>query len=548
MNRKAQDIKRYIIVIAILIAIVAVSRQYIVRLDMTEDQRYSISEPTQNMLRRLNQPLVVQVFLHGDLPSEYKHLSRNIRETLNEFKVYAGKNIIIEYKDPTATKPDSVRQQLYNNLQQAGITPRTVKQQDGNKIVFPGAMLKYGDKRLGVNFLKDGVNGIEENFDQSIAELEYELASTIKVLQQERKNRVAFVRGHGEAKTKNLQGAMKQLSRLYDVGFYDLSSVPEINDVEVLVIAQPTKAFSLEDKYKLDQFVLNGGNLLCFIDAMEVRRDTGGVQALPYDLEISDLLRQFGVRINENMVQDLNAAVIPVRAENNQIQLKPWSFHPLLNTFSDHIITKNLGPLLSKNIGTVDSVKADGVTKTPLVFTSKYTRVKGTPVVYSVEELRINTDENYYPQSNLPIAYLLEGTFTSMFKHRPKPDNVNTDNFNESGDQGKVMVCSDGEIILNEVDQKAGRPYPLGLNRFSRKQYDNKKFLENTVNYMVDESGVTQLRAKEFNLRPLDEFRIDDASEKLRWQLINMAGPLVVLLLFGIVRYYLRKMKYTKFK
>lgn len=281
---------------------------------------------------------------------------------------------------------------------------------------------------------------------------------------------------------------------------------------------------------------------------MEVRTDTGGVQALPYDLKISDLLRQFGVRVNENMVQDLNASVIPVRAENNQIQLKPWTFHPLLNTFSDHIITKNLGPLLSKNIGTVDSVKADGVIKTPLVFTSKYTRVKGAPVVYSVEELRINTDENYYPQSNLPVAYLLEGTFSSMFEHRPKPKNINTDNFRASGDQGKVVVCSDGDIILNEIDQQSGRPYPLGVNRFSRKQYDNKKFLENTVNYMVDESGVTQLRAKEFHLRPLDEFMIDDANEKLRWQLINMLGPLVVIIIFGVARYYLRKVRYTRFK
>lgn len=140
------------------------------------------------------------------LPSEYKHLSRNIRETLNEFKVYAGRNIIIEYKDPTAASPDSVKQELYGSLQQAGITPRTVKQQDGNKVVFPGAILKYGDKRLGINFLKDGVNGVEEKFDQSIAELEYELASTIKVLQQERKKIVGFVRGHGEADPKYLKG------------------------------------------------------------------------------------------------------------------------------------------------------------------------------------------------------------------------------------------------------------------------------------------------------------------------------------------------------
>lgn len=551
MKRKLYDIRKFIIWTVVIIAINVFANLKFFRIDLTEDQRYSISESTVQLLDTLQERLIVQVYLDGELTGNYQHLQKTVEETLDEMKAYAGSHLAIEFVDPFSLE-DSIRDETLKKLQAYGLKVRTQQsfQEAGmeQKAVVPGALVQLGSKVISINFLKDGRNGMEENFDQSISEVEYEFASAIKVLTQERKKRIAFVDGHGEAPSQLLDRMFYELANYYQVGRIDLASVPEVEGVEALVIVKPRSAYSDLDKYKLDQFVMNGGRLLFFVDAIESRKDSlgEGIMGLPFELGLDNLLRQYGVRIGENQIQDLQAATMPVQVENGQMKLMPWNFHPLLETFSDHIITKGLNPVLAKNLGIIDTVKAEGLKKTPLIMSSKYTRLKGAPVTYSPDEIRFNTDPSYYPQSYLPVAYILEGRVNSLYENRPLPLGASSKPKINQCDGARIFVCADGDIILNEFDPKSGRVSPMGLNTFTGDTYANKRFAMNLFNYMLDEQGVVNLRSKEVKIRDLDVFAIDDDSEQIKWQVINIVLPVLLILGFGILRHFIRKGRYEK--
>lgn len=551
MNKR-KDIVAFLFVIVALVAVNFAVSKVIFRMDLTADNRYSLAESTKEILDDLEDKIEVKVYLHGNVGAKYKQLEKAIKETLDEFDVYAFDGVEYDFVDPNAIENDTVRMRTFADLSKKGLVSKVEREViNGNnveKIIFPGCFITLGSRTLPINFVKEDVSG-RENFDRSISELEYEFASTIKVLTQKRKKRIAFVDGHGELKTQEIYDLMVHLSRFYDVGQISLSTVAAIEEVEAIVIAQPKKAYSEVDKFKIDQFVMNGGRALFAIDAIEIRKDSVGIVGLPYDLNLRDLLFRYGVRVNDDMVQDLNSSQIPVKTgpNKNDIELKPWTFHPIINNFSDHIITKNLDGVLVKNVGTIDTTKTSGVVKTPLLFTSKYTKVKGQPVGYSPDELRLNTDEAYYPQQHKPIAYLLEGNFESLYKGRPAPKPLRPKIRKDVAVDGKVIVISDADIFINEFDARAKMPYPLGYNKFTRQQFSNKNFIANTFDYLLNDGNVVNIRAKDISYRPLDLFKIDENKEKLYWQIVNIVAPLVLLIIFGVLGFFLRKRAYTKY-
>lgn len=549
-KRKNRDLIVFTVLVLGLVLINIASHFKFFRLDLTSDKRYSISEGTIHALESLDKPLKVKVYLHGQFPAKFTKLEDAVKETLNEFKAYTSE---IEYQfiNPNEAINDSLRGVQFRDIMQKGLQPISLKETEGANsselFVFPGAVLKYGDRFFAINFIKGAeMSSPEERISRSISELEYEFASAIKILSQEKKKRISLIGGHGEIPPNVLSDLLTDLGKTYDIKVLNLASVSKIEKTDAVIVAQPTGEYTEADKAKLDQFIVSGGKALFCMDALEVRKDSIGMQALPYKLNLTDLFFNYGIRINENMVQDLTAA--PVRVNTgSEYKLLPWSFHPLISTFSDHVITKGFdgAAIYMRYISTLDTIKTQSlVKKTPLMFTSNYCKIKSQPVVYSAEELRIYLDKRYYPNENLPVAYLLEGNFKSLFKGRALPIGVESDQRKDFG-ESSIIVVSDGDLLVPEIQEKTGRPYPLGFHPLLSQTFMNKTFIKNSLDYLLGENSISNLRAKQVDFRPLDKFQIQE--DRLKWQIINIVIPILLVLLFGILRHILRKRKYASF-
>ncbi len=549
-KRKHKDLIGFGILLVVLLFVNIASQFKFFRLDLTSDKRYSIAEGTIAAVEGLDKTLTVKVYLHGKFPAKFSKLEDAVKETLDEFRAYSGN---IEYKliDPNEAPNDSIRGVQFQGIMKKGLQPISLKENDGANsselYVFPGAVLEYGKRTVAINFIKGAeMSSPEERISRSISELEYEFASAIKKLAQDKKKRIALIEGHGEVAPNIMSDLLTELGESYDITVLNLASVSKIQGVDALIVAQPTQAYTEADKAKMDQFIMSGGKVLFCIDALEVRKDSMGMLGLPYKLNLTDMFFNYGVRINEDMVQDLTAA--PVRVNTgSEYKLLPWSFHPLISTFSDHVITTGFSgaAIYMRYINTLDTIKTQtAIVKTPLMFTSNYCKVKPQPTFYQADELRIILDKRFYPHSNLPVAYLLEGEFKSLYKGRSLPEGVEVDKRKEFGESA-IVVVSDGDLLIPEVQENTGRPYPLGFHPLLRQTFMNKTFVKNTLDYLLGENSISNLRTKQVDFRPLDKFRIQE--EKMKWQIINIAAPISLVILFGLLRYYLRKKKYASF-
>lgn len=549
-NRKHKDILTFALVVLLVVVANVIFQYKFFRIDLTADKRFSIAEGTIDVVQSLEDELEVTVYLHGKFPAKFSKLEDAVKETLDELRAYSSQ-ISYEFIDPNEALNDSVRGVRFRTIMQQGLQPISLKENEGANsselFVFPGAILKYKNRSYAINFIKGAeMSSPEERISRSISELEYEFASAIKAISQTKKKRISLIEGHGEIPANVLSDLLNELGKSYDITILNLASISKIEGVDAIVVAQPTQAYTEADKAKIDQFVLNGGKAVFCIDALEVRKDSIGMQALPYKLNLTDMFFTYGFRINENMVQDLTAA--PVRVNTgSEYKMLPWSFHPLISSFSDHVITKGFdgAAVYTRYINTIDTIRTKtNVIKTPLMFTSNYCRVKSQPVVYSAEELRIYLDKRYYPDANLPVAYLLEGEFKSLYKGRKLPDGVMVDKKKDFG-KSAILVVSDGDFLIPEVQEKTGRPYPLGYNPLLGQTFMNKALMKNSIDYLLGESSISNLRAKQVDFRPLDKFKVKE--EKLKWQIINIVIPIFIVIVFGLLRFVLRKKKYASF-
>ena len=526
-----------------------------VRLDLTEEKRYTISDATQNLLGNLDKEVLIKVYLDGDeLPSGFERLKRAVDETLEEFKVYGGKNIDFRFINPSAESDTKKREEVYAELIKKGMQPtRVVDTKNGRQvenILFPYATVSYEGKEVPVLLLK-GTEGrtAQEKLNQSYENIEYEMATAIRKLTLKERKKIGLLAEFTKLKPDNFADLITSLQERYALYIIDAKLSPTFQGLDALILPKPDFPIDDSTKYKIDQFVMDGGRVLFFVDGLKV--DSVGLEgnyAQPLELNITDLLFKYGVRVNNNIIKDgQSSAAIPMVVgdigDKPNIQPIPYRFFPIINNFGKSLITNNLDLIFCRYVASIDTVKADGITKIPLLMTSPYTKVLNAPALVSYNDASKETDQAEYNNGVKTVAYLLEGKFESLYKNRLLPSDPRYATFKAEGKPTKIIVCSDGDLIVNELSPKTGNPLPLGFDKTTQYVFGNKAFVLNSIDYLIDENGIIQARGKEVKLRPLDKLRSRD--ERTKWQVLNIALPLGILGLFGIILYMWRKRKFA---
>lgn len=557
-SKKAEHILLYLIGIMVVVVLNQAFAFVQFRIDLTEEKRYTISDATINLLEGLENEIFVEVYLEGDLPAGFKRLNKSIRETLQEFKIHAGENLNFRFTDPASASSEKARNEFYISLGKKGIQPtRLFDNENGKrieKIILPGAVVSYGGRETGVMLLKGNrARGAQESLNQSIENVEYELASAIRKLTQRESKKVGLLKGHGQPDSLKVAGLKNVLSQYYTVHEVNLKTRTTLTGFDAIVLNQPREEFSEEDVYKIDQFLMKGGVGVFMVDIVSVDATNvsgEGTVGIPVELGLDNLFFKYGIRFNRDLILDLSAGVFPVVVGNigdqPQVRLMPWPFYPELNHYGEHVIVKNMDATLARFVSTIDTVKSEGILKTPLIFTSEKTRIMKAPVPISLNDLRDELKPEFFNSGHLAVAWLLEGNFTSVFKNRMLPKGVDRGNFIEDGKASKIVVVSDGDFAMNDINNKNGQPYELGYDSYSEKNYANADFVVNTLTYLLDEHGIITARKKEIKIRPLDKVKIQE--EKTFWKIFNLATPIALIIIFGVLKGIVRKRKYAAFK
>ncbi len=554
---KRKNLLQFAIGIAAVVLLNVLANRFFFRADLTEDQRYTIAPATERLLEKLDAPVLVTVYLQGQLPPAFRRLQTAVQEKLEEFKAYAGGNVRYRFEDVT-TEPDKkkLNEKLFE-LAKKGINPTNLVDKEEGKtverIVVPGAIVSYEGREVPVMLLRGNQRtkgvGSEQILNQSVENVEYELASAIRRLTLKEKKRIGILQGYGNLRPVQMADLINSLQAYYEVYTFNLRTQQSLQGLDAIIVAKPDSAFSEGDKYKLDQFIVSGGRALFFVDALKSDTIMRGEStlAIENDLNLDDMLFRYGVRLNRNVIQDLNSGQIPMNVgkfgEQPQIQLMPWRFYPLINTFSKHPIVRNLDAVYAHYTGTMDTVRANGIRKTPLMFTSLYSKVTAAPAKIDFNEARRDPDPQQFNAGSQPVAYLLEGSFRSLYANRITAADPRSKTFREYGQPSKIVVCSDGDLPANEIDPQTGKFAPLGFDKFMNVTFANKDFVLHAVDYLIDENGVIAARSKEIVLRPLDKQKLRD--QRVQWQLTNLLLPVAVIVVFGVARTYWRRRKYA---
>jgi ABC-2 type transport system permease protein len=545
-----------LLVVAAVIGVNILGNRFFFRIDLTEEKRFTINDATKNLLQNLDDEVYVKVYLTGKgIPAGFKRLENAVRETLDEFQVYGGTKIKYAFIDLNAEiKDEKARNEKIIELAKKGIPPTNVTaKEDGRQtqiLVVPGAVITYKDKEIATLLLKGNKTASpQEILNQSYEGVEFQLASAIKTITASEKKKIGIFVNYSRLPAVNqldLIGALKKNYELYPV---DLRQSPTLDGLDAVLVMKPDQEFNDDDKYKIDQFIINGGKALFFIDAVKVdsvAREGSIAQVQSVGLE--DLLFKYGVRLNPTLIKDAQmCGAIPLDVGNfgnkANIQLVPWQYFPLINTFGKSPIVKNLDAVYTKYAGTLDTVRANGITKTPLLMTSQYTQILKAPAIMSYNFANKALDANQYKAGVQTVGVLLEGKFESLFNNRILPSDPRSATFKAEGKPSKIIVCSDGDIPVNDFDKKQNTPLPLGFDKYSGNTFANKDFVMNAIDYLLDDNGVISARNKEIVLRPLDKVALQD--EREYWQGINLIIPIVVLVLVGLLKGYLRKRRYA---
>jgi gliding-associated putative ABC transporter substrate-binding component GldG len=538
------------------------------RLDLTAEKRYTLSEPTKQLLKKLDDKIDITVFLDGDMPAGFKKLAGSTEDMVSAFKGIAENNLSFRFSRPGEGLDDTAKLVLYDSLRRMGINPTNVKAQtkegEGSeeRLVYPGAIVKYKDRALGVDFLQgqsslDGINSL----NNAEALLEYKLADAIRKIIQDTVPLIGYLVGNGEPVDYNVYDLIENtLRQNYAFRILPIDSVPVIPPVfQALFIVKPVIRFNEQQKLKLDQYIMHGGKVVWMIDNLyasldSLQRSEGQFIAFDMGLNLDDQLFKYGVRINKDLVQDLQSDRIPSvignMGDKPQIEVLPWPYFPLLRNVSNHPIAKNLDYVVSQFPNSIDTVKAPGIKKTVLLSTSPESRSLQTPARVEWASIRTEEDLKSFNRKNIPVAVLLEGKFQSLFANRISTNTADTlarlygQPFKAANNEdNKMVVIADGDIALNAMTQQEG-PLPMGMNSYTKQQYANREFLLNTLEYLVDNSGILETRGKDYTLRLLDNKKVEE--DKSFWQMVNIAGPILLIILLIAAYQFYRKKKYSR--
>lgn len=560
-STKSKNITSLVILVAIVILLNFVGSEFFKRFDLTSEKRYTLTESTHKLLKELDDEIYLKVYLQGDFNPGFTRLKNEAREILDEFRAYSNNQVQYEFITPGEglTKDESIN--IEKQLFEKGITPEEVTDRKKDKttqtLIWPGAIVSYKGKETAWQIFtrQEGI-GPEESINNSVEELEYSLTNAIRKLQRDKKPEVTFIQGHGELDTIQQYRFMQALSEYYRVNQIAINGkLKSLKGSDAIVISQPDSAFSDQDKFIIDQYIMNGGKVLWLIDPMDVNTDSlvrnGFTLGLTRSLDIDYMLFKYGVRLNPVLIQDLKCASIALntsfKKEQPKIQLFPWIYSPLVLADIQHPIVKNLDYVKFDYLSTLDTISsAKGIKKTILLKTSKYTKTQLSPVRIDYRMAAMQPKESQFINSYQNVAVLLEGEFSSFVEYR-LPNRLLDDSLFKYVDKGKntkMIVVADGDVARNEYLRTTGEVLPLGYDRYAKRTYANKTFLVNCVNYLLDDEGMLQLRSREVKLRLLDAKKIN--LHRSKWQIVNVLIPALIIIVFALLQFYLRKRKYAK--
>jgi ABC-2 type transport system permease protein len=537
------------------------------RADLTAEKRYTVSGATRSMLEKLDSEVDVTVLLGGDLPAGFRKLAGSTADLLEEFRDISGNKLSYRFEHPGTGLPDSLKGSLIDSLRSLGINATNVKAQtkegegEEQQLVYPGAVIRYKDRTIGVDFLQ-GQNfqaGLS-SLNNAEALLEYKLAGSINKIRQDTVPLIGYLAGNGEPLDYSVYDLIeKTLRPNYAFRILPIDSVQVIPAFfKAILIVKPIQRFNDSQKLKIDQYVMHGGKLIWMIDNLyasldSLQRSQGEFIAFDMGLNLEDQLFKYGVRINQDLVQDLQCDKIPSVigsvGDKPQIQLLPWPYFPLLRNNTGHPIAKNLDYVVSQFPQSIDTVQVKNIKQTVLLSSSRESRILSTPAKVEWASVRNEEDLKTFTNASVPVAVLLEGRFESLFANRltkAMADSLAAAGqpfLSGSKEENKMIVVADGDLVINSIDQNEG-PLQMGTNMYTKQQYANREFLLNSLEYMVDQSGILETRGKDFTLRLLDKTKYEDS--KSFWQILNIVLPALLVMFFIALYQFIRKNKYGR--
>ncbi len=538
---------------------------YHTRIDLTNEKRFTLSSPTRKVLQKPEDVIRIDVFLKGDFPSGFRKLANSAGELLQEFKEVAGSKLQYRFVSPEEmVEGTSVK--WADTLSNLGFVPinltSQVKAGQQQQLIYPVAFVRYKDQVSPVILYQGRSKGITYmEINSAEALMEYNFAYAINRLLESNRPLVGYCSSNGEPEDIRTYDLVENVLRQdYELKIFNLEKEPAIPDTfKLMLVVKPTKPFSDAEKLKLDQYVMRGGKLIFFVDKLEAELDSlqskqGQVVAYDRGLELNDLLFKYGARVNSDLLMDLQCDFLPFDVNGNgQFELLPWNYFPVFESKSNHVINKNLGFVSGRFVNSIDTVEAEGIKKTILLSTSANSRSISTPALISVTENSVAPENEKFKKANIPAAVLLEGKFNSLFSNRLSQ--AMRDSLQKYGyefmpacvAENKIIVVADGDMVLNSV-VKGNQPIPMGMNPYtfgSQREFGfaNRDFLQNSLDYLINASGLSEAKAKDYTLRLLDKKKVD--AEKTKWQGINIAVPVLLVILFALLYQFLRKRKYT---
>jgi len=566
---KRNNLTQLISLLLLIIAVNIIAAYNFTRFDLTAEKRYSISETTKSILENQNDYISIQVYLDGQLPASYKRLRNATRELLDEFRAY-NKDVEYEFIDPAESEDRSERVRLFKELAQEGLSYYNIpiENKDGfaQKIIFPSALITYHDKSIPINLLQSSRKvPTEADLNNSIQNLELNFMSAIRKLTSKRIPTVVFSIGHGEADQAHTADIAQALNKTYTVGQIPIEGnlaaltkrIPKdsggtmlIPRYNLLIVAKPDSAFNDRDQFIIDQYLMHGGKIMWLVDKVQANMDSlrhsTSTIGMNMNLRLQEMLFSYGARINSNLVLNRNALAIGT-AEGT---LRTWDYFPIALPVKGNIITENLNAVKTKFVSSIDLVGSKSIKKTVLLKTDNHSRILPTPALIDlIDIIYRGPNPVLYNAPAQNVAVLLEGKFPSYFQHRPIAPLISTNKMFDiryESPETKQIVISDGDMIMNQVMETANgvRPFPLGYDRYTRKYFDNKKFILNAVNYLLGDEIMIHLRNKEFKIRLLNKEEIKN--NRLKWQIINTALPILLIILLGLILGLIKRRKYAR--
>lgn len=572
---KKSHILQLVLGLVIIIFLNVIGYFFFARIDLTQEKRYTLSESSKKLMSNLEDIVFIRCYLEGDIPSEYKKLRNETKEMLDQFRAY-NPDIEYEFVDPNNFENAKDKNEFYQRLFEKGFSPLLTTSTNNNsqvqQYIFPYLEITYKGRTTIVPLISSK-NGFSSDgiVNASIENLEYNLYTAIRSVATQQRGKVAFLYGHGEWQVENIWDFISSLNEYYTVDSISINEklnaltervydsvnpnlVKIKNKFDCLVIAKPTSIFSYKDLYLIDQYIMHGGKVLWLVDPLLVSMDSLQTQANTFAISnftgVDDILFRYGVKLNTNLVTDMQCAKIPIvtgQYQNNTPQMTyyPWNFFPEISPNANHIISDKISPVKMEFASSIDTTNSPAK-KTVLLSSSNRTRVLNSPVNVSLQMLKQKQDASLFNSGAKDVAILLEGEFSSAFKNRLTPEmELNSQMaYKDFSDTTAMIVIADGDVVRN--DFMNGQLLPLGYDKYTRKMYGNKEFLVNCVNYLCGDEDLIPLRSREVIMRNLDLAKVE--REKTAWQIVNVALPIVIIVLFGVLLAVLRKRTFTKTK